>query len=129
MYQLFDHFNPLYYRHKHSQHGKTSTQLCKQDRPAPLEPDYHYKYVPGMNRQNDPLLQNNHTFIDPHTGMVYGKYNSRKDDMYGGGDAGNGTIRMNALKDNHIYNTLEPRPDVLGSDTNLQPHEEDPSGV
>ena len=92
-----------------------------QDRPAPLEPDYHYKYVTGMNRQNDPLLQNNHTFIDPHTGMVYGKYNSRKDDMYGGGDAGNGTIRMNALKDNHIYNTLEPRPDVLECESGQPP--------
>ena len=112
----------LYCRNKNASNCETSTQLYKQDRPAPLEPDYHYKYVPGMNRQNDPLLQNNHTFIDQHTGMVYGKYNSRKDDMYGGGDAGNGTIRMNVLKDNHIYNTLEPRPVVLDTESVQSPH-------
>ena len=82
------------------------------DRPVPLEPDYHYKYRAAQNKFNDPLLQEkNDTFIDPQTGRMYAGYagDYNKPDILFEQSKPSGTFRMNNLKDNHIYNTLEPR--------------------
>ena len=80
------------------------------ERPVPLEPDYYHRYPPKTNRHHDPLLQKNHTFIDPRTGMLYERYaeSSNKPDILYDQSKPTGTFQMNTLKDNHIYNTLEP---------------------
>ena len=80
------------------------------DRPVPLEPDYHYKYASSHNRQHDPLLHKNYTILDPNTGMVredFAGCNNKPDILFDQSKPSE-TYRMNTLKDNHIYNTLEP---------------------
>ena len=84
-------------------------QMSQQNRPIPHVPDYQHKYNGGIMKQldSDPLLQRNQAFIDPQTGIVYERYGGSKPDVLSS-EKSMDTYRMQTMKENHIYNTLEP---------------------
>ena len=84
--------------------------MCLQNRPIPMEPDYRHKYYVGLKSKmhNDPRLQSNDAPIDPHTGIIYERYNRNRPDVLSGGDKNMDTYCGQNRDNDHIYNTLEP---------------------
>ena len=82
-----------------------------QNKPIPMEPDYQYKY--HLSSKGPPhsklLLQDHHTCIDPRTGVIYERCNRNQTDDIKHVEQYD-TYRMKQLRDNHVYNTLEPEP-------------------
>ena len=79
------------------------------NRPVPLEPDYQYKYLTSQNRQSDHSLEKKQTFVDSKTGILYEHFvkDNNESDILFNQNKPTGTLRMSALNDSHIYNTLE----------------------
>ena len=76
------------------------------NRPIPIDPDYNYKYAKSGIKQNDALLQSNHAFIDPRTGITYEQHKGSQSEP---NDKNIVVYKTTYGKDHHIYNTLQPR--------------------
>ena len=105
----------IYMQHRQLQ-LRQQADVYMQHRAIRQDPEYNYKYTPGMNRPVpfDPFLQRSHvcTFIDPETGIIYERHISPKTEViYSTVGDNRRTYRAAAPGDarNHVYYTLEPR--------------------